>query len=225
MRFPDAKQEENMHRLFALLAVLSLAAPTAARADADALRLAIEHGDRAAVLHEIAAGADVNRPFRPLMIPPVAQAALRGNGDIVRVLLDAGADPDAVGFEGMTALAMSVRSCSVSPGIVRALLEAGADPDARSGSGATALMMAVQAGRDDIAELLIAHGADMAALNLHGDGVLNYAIYYQRPAIVRRAVHGGAPISQLDVLFTTRYYYQVDFGMHGFDTRKAICRG
>jgi hypothetical protein len=57
-------------------------------------------------------------------------------GEIVRYLIEAGADPDAPAAGGVTALHRAVRNrCSTA---VEALLRAGADPGLRTDGGSTA---------------------------------------------------------------------------------------
>ena len=74
----------------------------------DVLALAVHDAimDDADVSHLkeiIAAGADVNAVHSTLYFPPLTVAARRGNADLVRVLMDAGADVDSC-VGGETAL-------------------------------------------------------------------------------------------------------------------------
>lgn len=79
---------------------------------------------------------------------------------MVRVLLDAGADPNVVPEYGSTALAMSSRLGT--PGVVSALLDAGADAEIQDPNGFTALMMACGYGRSDLIEAFVNGGADIS---------------------------------------------------------------
>ena len=116
--------------------------------------VAERHAGVAAAL--IAAGADVRArshgEFTPLLF-----AARQGDVESARLLLDAGVDVNEAGGDGSAALLVATESRH--PAMVRFLLDAGADVDA-IGTGRTALHAAVQQKRRDIAELLLAGGAD-----------------------------------------------------------------
>ena len=68
--------------------------------------------------------------------------AERGHLEVVRLLLEAGADKDAATQPGATALMFVAKNGHLE--VVRLLLEAGADKDAATEPGATALMFAVR---------------------------------------------------------------------------------
>ena len=59
------------------------------------------------------------------------------------------------------------------------------------------------------------------AVDRHGDGVLNHAIYAQRPETVAMALDAGAPTEPLRVLFTTRGAHRADEEAH----RGGTCEG
>ena len=79
--------------------------------------------------------------------------------DGLRLLLEAGGDPNETNPEGDTALHWAVRR-NRSPGIVALLLDHGADIDAVRHDGRTAYALAVVSGQAAVAELLAARGAD-----------------------------------------------------------------
>jgi len=83
----------------------------------------------------------------------------RESPDGLRLLLDAGGDPNETNPEGDTALHWAVRR-NRSPAIVGILLDAGADIDAVRQDGRTAYALAVVSGQAAVAELLAARGAD-----------------------------------------------------------------
>lgn len=105
---------------------------------------------------------------------PLALASSRGRIENVTALLDAGADPNAVGHGGRTALFAAASSGS-SAECERALLRAGASANHSDHSGATPLMAAAQAGKDaGVAELLLA-GADPMAKSAEGWSAIMFA--------------------------------------------------
>ncbi len=134
------------------------------------LHLAAEGNDEAAIsVALIEAGADVEAVGEQGSTP--LRLAARGNEpEVVQVLIDAGARPDAARGRGETALHQAV--CRSSPDrrelVVEMLLDAGADPGARApsinGRGKTALMLAAQTDRTGQAwtvRHLIEFGADL----------------------------------------------------------------
>ena len=68
-------------------------------------------------------------------------AALCGKTEIVKSLLEAGANPNAEDKDGDTALIEAAKKCKTE--VVKLLLEAGADIEAKDKEGKTALMWAV----------------------------------------------------------------------------------
>lgn len=184
---------------------------------------AIDQGDLPRFRALLTDVTDLNAVRDRLSFTPLALAAVKGEADFVEGLLEAGADPDAPAMSGLTPLALAIRSCRADPRIVGMLVAAGADIDARSGAGLSPVQVAIQFGRNDIAALLIALGADIQAVNLYRDGVLNYAIYYQTPEIIQLALRNRVRTDQLSVLFTTSRYYQMDFGPGGLGARQDLC--
>lgn len=89
---------------------------------------------------------------------PIGLAVVYAEADLVRLLLERGADPNGRAF-GEPALVRSVAERG-DPEIVRALLDRGADVNAHDASRRTALHHAVAVGSVEIAELLLRHGAD-----------------------------------------------------------------
>ena len=137
---------------------------------------------------------------------PLAIASIRGNPVIVQLLLQAGADPNAVSLSGANALSIAIRSCKADIEIVKMLVEAGADIENRSGDGITPVMLAIQEQLTDVALLLLESGADVNTLNPFGEGLLNYAIYVKNPVLIQAVMDRGIETSQLRKLFTTVEY-------------------
>lgn len=92
------------------------------------------------------------------------------NGDIktLKALLTAGADVNAVDYNGATPLMWSKNAS-----IAKTLIEAGADVNAKDNSGTTALMFCSY--NVDIANVLIAAGADVNAKDNYGMSALMWS--------------------------------------------------
>lgn len=90
---------------------------------------------------------------------PLLAAIKNRRSNIVKMLLEAGADPNLLGGEEEVPVVKAIES--QHPGIVRALLERGADLDVAEYCSQTLLEMAIARKNDEIVDALIAAGADV----------------------------------------------------------------
>jgi ankyrin repeat protein len=91
---------------------------------------------------------------------PLHLASYFGNEAMARLLLEHGADPDAVSRNGMALRALHSACAACNFGIAAMLLERGADVNARQHGGWTALHSAASHGDLPLVELLVKNGAD-----------------------------------------------------------------
>ena len=120
---------------------------------------------------------------------PIMYAALYGDAEAVRLLLDKGANPNAQNDGGGTALMYAIEDVEKS----RLLLDRGADPNARSGEGRTALMIAVgQAGSNAVVKLLLEKGASASARLADGRGALLLAVAARDASLLQLLLDHGA---------------------------------
>jgi len=112
-------------------------APTVPAGPASPLTKVIRARDAAGVAAAIAAGADATGIDTEFRIPLITLAALVGDVDVARALLDAGADAQALGGDGRTPLHAAAFAGHLP--IVKLLLEAGADPAKRGPDGGSPL--------------------------------------------------------------------------------------
>jgi ankyrin repeat protein len=166
---------------------------TSSRDVVDAVRSHVPELD----VFEAAAFGDVERlaeavAARPAVVgdrsgdgfTPLHLAAYFGKDDAVRLLLDDGADPDAVGTGWMRGTALHSAVSARHPGPVATLLDRGADPNARQWGGWTPLHGAAHNGDLETTELLLAHGADPTAADDEGRTVEDHANERGDPGVV-----------------------------------------
>ena len=91
---------------------------------------------------------------------PLWCAAYKGHGDVAKLLLDAGADPDMANGSGLTPLHVATGMRTNDVVLCRILLEAGADPNKANRDGDTLLRKAHLQNQRDVIQLLLDHGAD-----------------------------------------------------------------
>ncbi|HEX6992767.1 MAG TPA: ankyrin repeat domain-containing protein, partial [Gammaproteobacteria bacterium] len=109
---------------------------------------------------------------------PFLRAAQSGDLELIELLLAHGADPEIATADNVTPLMVAsgigwVEGVTYewSPEqtfeVVKLLLELGADPNARETlDGRTALMGAAHKGRNEVVQILVDHGADLAARDI-----------------------------------------------------------
>ncbi|WP_433500530.1 ankyrin repeat domain-containing protein [Sphaerimonospora sp. CA-214678] len=123
---------------------------------------------------------------------PLYRAAVAGNHEIVRLLLEYGAEPDRPSGgedEGLPLCAAARRDHART---VQALLDGGADPDAREHGGWTALLWASANGHLESADVLLDAAADPDGANDDGDTPLTLAARFGAYGIVRSLLEHGA---------------------------------
>ncbi|WP_246238363.1 ankyrin repeat domain-containing protein [Acrocarpospora corrugata] len=91
---------------------------------------------------------------------PLHEAAVHGNGDMIRLLLEFGADPNLPGRGENEGLPLSAAACRNHDEAVQALLDGGANPDAAEDGGWTALLWAASLGHLAATDVLLDGGAD-----------------------------------------------------------------
>jgi ankyrin repeat protein len=117
------------------------------------LALAAFFGHRACVAALLARGADVGqRAANPQQVQPLHAAVVAADVDIVRALLDAGADVNARQQAGVTPLMGAAAGGSLE--LVRLLLDAGADRSLTDDAGRTAADWAVDRRQPEAAALV-----------------------------------------------------------------------
>jgi ankyrin repeat protein len=185
------------------------------------LMIAIRKNDNKKIKELLSKGAQLeNRNW--LGLSPLMVAAMFGNEEIVRTLLDSKADIEGASHFGT---ALTFAGHSDNPKVTRLLLDRGAkietgradgitplmmaagknhmdavqwllekkaDVNAADTDGATALMYAARAGHTQAADALLKAGAKVDAADSHGRTALMYAAMNGHPAMVSTLVKAGA---------------------------------
>ena len=145
--------------------VLSLAVIGHSQTIQDQFAAGVEVGNLALIKSAVVAGAEVDVPLK-FGYTALVTAASRGRADIVKVLLDAGADVNLLdGAVGNAALHYAASDGHT--GVVKMLLEAGADVNLQGeGHPTFALMGAVENGHVEIVKRLLDAGARFSDFTL-----------------------------------------------------------
>lgn len=134
-----------------------------------------------------------------LAVTPLQAAVYYGHRRAVGVLLQAGANIDAVATGGFSFTALQIAILVQHDWIVDDLLEAGANVNAPAASevGFTALQMAVLTESDDLAERLLVAGAEInpPAASKFGRTALQAAVFRDNEAIIQQLLSRGADIN------------------------------
>ncbi len=167
--------------------------PLVSAAELESLRVLVEAaaaGDTLRVRALLARGVSPNHPSDGRLLPVLAlhRAAERGHVEIVRLLLAARADVNAVDAPGDSPLHLAARAGHAE--VARLLIAGGANASqiGGEGGGVTPLHEAARsaaAGSLEVARLLLAHGASAGRRDSGGDTPLDYAIRAGRADIAR----------------------------------------
>jgi ankyrin repeat protein len=160
-----------------------------------ALNAAITSGKNDVVQLLLRAGAPIN-PKEVRVWSPLGEAAWRRRFDVMKTLLNAGADVDAVDKHGATYLAsygfFDIR-------VLKLLLAAGAKPNATDMDGCTALMHASRYGYEDAVVLLLENGALVNLKDNKGRSALMYAATGKYVDAIPDLLSHGADLLSKDV--------------------------
>ena len=157
------------------------------------------------------------RPLKPVDLPA---AAIVGDIDAVRRLLDLGLPVNAVDNQGCSALLRAAGGGHRA--LVELLLERGADPTLAANTGATPLSAAVSMRQLEIVERLLESGAGLEQ-RLPGDvTVLMLAAALGLPELVARLLQGGADLHAVDAQGLTPLHCAALYGFTARDRTRLV---
>lgn len=206
------------------------------------LHLAAHYGDLAICELLIARGADANSKLPaenklwlyPTQRTPLHHAAASRNGQLVRFLLEQGAEINTADSEGQTPLL--VASKHADPSVVETLLSRGADANAADREARTALHHAAERRDAAMVKTLLSHGADAdrksrdgqtptsiatangseeivrLLTNRHGRVTIHTAAAMGDLAALERLVKEGIDVNRLDVQGQTALHAAANTG-------------
>lgn len=121
---------------------------------------------------------------------PMAAAALRGHAIVVRLLIRNGADMNATGENGLSALMNAVKLGHRE--VAKALLDAGANTRVLDRDGQNLLGVAVNENDPDMLALLLSHNVNPDLADSNGLTALYWAEYLERPGMAQLLRNAGA---------------------------------
>ena len=129
--------------------------------------------------------------------------AMSGNLEIVKSLIEQGADVNAKDIDGWTALIRSSKKGYLE--VVKYLIDKGADVNAKTNNGTTALMNSSDEEHLDIVKYLINKGADINSKDNIGWTALIFSSYGEE--VVKYLINKGADLEAKDELGNTALEY------------------
>ena len=141
---------------------------------------------------------------------PLLWAARNGHIDMLKLLLDKGADVETQGYNGMRALHHVCNSSKEK--CVEILLEADANPNATDDANSTPLHWAAARGVLNIIVRLSDKGADPNVATKTGVRPIHKACIYGQFQIVKKLVEGGADVDVQDNEGNTALHYAARMG-------------
>ena len=146
-------------------------------------------------------------------IPKFLKEAIQNNKiEVVKKLIDAGANLNIQDSRAKTALMYSVHNGNDNNEVSEKLIDAGADLNIKNIMGQTALMYSAGNGNNEVSEKLIDAGADLNIQDKNGQTALMYAIGYGKDQVAKKLIDAGTDLNIQDKYGKTALMYAVEKG-------------
>lgn len=132
-------------------------------------------------------------------------AAAAGNLEIVKFLIDKGADVHYKDSHGDPVIAYAASSGNKNIAVYDALINAGVDPKATYSDGANLIMLAIANDTDfSITEYFMSKGLSLQAKDDHGRTVADYAIRLGNIQLLEKLIAKGVKLTDQALFFATQ---------------------
>jgi len=143
-------------------------------------------------------GGNVNATFANLETTSLMTSSFHGHTDVVRTLLESGANARAIDLQGSTALGYCFGG-SRTLEVVNLLIKAGVDVNQKNILGMNALLLVSGYGNEELIRAVLSAGAHPNAINDFGHSPLHLAVVGKRSQIgMVVAAHGTTPLYGLN---------------------------
>jgi ankyrin repeat protein len=140
-------------------------------------------------------GIEISTPDQ-MQRTPLHWAAVLGNAELSTLLLQAGADPNALDDNGASALHYTTQNESIA--CLEALLGFDGVTDSADADGRTAVMWAAGSGGAEAVQMMTERGMDVLAVDNSGGTALHAAAYAGHNDIILTLLQNSASIDALD---------------------------
>ncbi len=193
------------------------------------LMSAIKLNDEKLIEELLKGGARLNKSADTRGRTPLIYAAVYGDAETIKALVEAGADLNQDNPGGRTPLMEAATHGNTKT--IKALVEAGADVDKVDKNGKTSLMEAAAHGNVEAIKALAAAGADVDKVDKNGKTPLMEAATHDNVEAIKALAAAGADVNKVDkdgvtMLVNAIYGGQVEIvkalAAAGADVNKAI---
>ena len=141
-------------------------------------------GNTTRVSDLIAKDASLANAYSPDGFTPLGFAVFFGQPEVVKALLNAGANVNAPSRESMKVTPLASAAAAKQTEIARLLITHGANVHAKAAGGHIPLHEASATGNVELVKLLIEKGADINAKTDDGKTPLDFAVEYKRSEVI-----------------------------------------
>ena len=152
------------------------------------IQSAARKGDLEEVRSQLASGTNVNSKTFRMGLTALHGAAGNGHIEIVKLLLEKGADPNITQENSCPPLAYAAHGGHAD--IMEILIAHGADPQQR-----TVMELAARGGHIEAVEVLLEHGTDINVKGTDGYTALNTAVGHRHVELVKFLLSRGADVN------------------------------